>query len=113
MVRRVFLDRRLRFLIVCVLVLAAGMAIEIYLLPHYVAPLTAAFYAIGLQMMRHLRLWKPEGKPVGLTLVRLTGDGLRGVGRFADLFRAPESRPQANGRQAAGTLRGGGRSISA
>jgi hypothetical protein len=71
MVRRVFLDRRLRFLIVCVLVMAAGMAIEIYLLPHYVAPLTAAFYAIGLQMMRHLRLRKSKGRPAGLTLVRL------------------------------------------
>ena len=32
MVRRVFLDRRIRFLVVCVLILAAGMVIEIYLL---------------------------------------------------------------------------------
>ncbi len=72
MVRRVFLDRRIRFLVIGVLILAAGMAIEIYLLPHYVAPFTAAFYAIGLQAMRHLRLWKPERKPVGLALVRLT-----------------------------------------
>jgi hypothetical protein len=71
MVRRVFLDRRLRFLIACVLMLAAGMAIEIYLLPHYVAPLTAAFYAIGLQAMRHLRVKKSKGRPVGLTLMRL------------------------------------------
>jgi hypothetical protein len=72
MVRRIFLDRRIRFLVVCVLVLAGGMVIEIYLLPHYVAPFTAAFYAIGLQAMRHMRLWKPEGKPMGLALVRLT-----------------------------------------
>ena len=72
MVRRIFLDRRIRFLIVCVLVLAGGMVIEIYLLPHYVAPFTAAFYAIGLQAMRHMRFWKPEGRPMGLALVRLT-----------------------------------------
>jgi hypothetical protein len=72
MVRRIFLDRRIRFLVVCVLVLAGGMVIEIYLLPHYVAPFTAAFYAIGLQAMRHLRFWKPEAKPMGLALVRLT-----------------------------------------
>ena len=52
------------------MVLAAGMSIEIYFLPHYVAPFTAAFYAIGLQMMRHLRVWKPEGKPAGLAMVR-------------------------------------------
>jgi len=70
MIRRVFLDRHIRFLVVGVLILAAGMAIEIYLLPHYVAPFAAAFYAIGLQAMRHLRLWKPERKPVGLALAR-------------------------------------------
>jgi hypothetical protein len=70
MVRRVFLDRRIRFLVACVLVLAAGMVIEIFLLPHYLAPFTGAFYAIGLQAMRHLRLWKPEGRAMGLALVR-------------------------------------------
>ena len=72
MVRRIFLDRRIRFLVVSVVVMAAGMVIEIYLLPHYIAPFTAAFYAIGLQAMRHLRFWKPEGRPMGLALVRLT-----------------------------------------
>jgi hypothetical protein len=72
MARRVALDRRLRFLVLCLLVLMAGMSIEIFLLPHYVAPFAVAFYAIGLQAMRHLRLWKPEGKAVGLAIVRLT-----------------------------------------
>jgi hypothetical protein len=72
MLRRVLMDRRIRFLVLCVLVLTAGMAIEIFLLPHYMAPFTAAFYAIGLQAMRHLRLWRPEGQPVGMTMVRLT-----------------------------------------
>jgi hypothetical protein len=71
MMRRVFLDRRLRFLILCMLVLAAGQLIEIFLIPHYLAPFTAAFYAIGLQAMRHLRLWTPGGEPVGLTVQRL------------------------------------------
>jgi hypothetical protein len=47
------------------------MVIQIFLIPHYVAPFTAAFYAIGLQCMRHLRQCKPEGKPVGLALIRL------------------------------------------
>lgn len=70
--RRVLLDRRIRFLVLCMSVLMAGMLIEIFLIPHYLAPFTAAFYAIGLQAMRHLRLWSPEGRPVGMTLVRLT-----------------------------------------
>jgi hypothetical protein len=62
MVRRVLFDRRLRFLILCVLVLVAGQLV----------PFVCAFYAIGLQCMRHLRLWSPGGQPVGLTLTRLT-----------------------------------------
>jgi hypothetical protein len=61
MMRRIFLDRRIRFLILCVLVLAAGMVIEIFLIPHYLAPFTSAFYAIGLQGMRHLRVCRPGG----------------------------------------------------
>jgi len=71
-VRHIFRDRRVRFLVITVLILAAGMAIEIYLLPHYLAPFAGAFYAIGLQAMRHLRQWKPEGKPVGLAMARFT-----------------------------------------
>jgi hypothetical protein len=71
MMRRIFLDRRIRFLVLCVLVLAAGMVIEIFLIPHYLAPFTAAFYAIGLQAMRHLRVWSPGGKPIGATIIRL------------------------------------------
>jgi hypothetical protein len=70
MIRRVFLDKRLRFLVVCCLVLLAGMSIEIYLLPHYLAPFTAVFYAIGLQCMRHLRVLKSNRQPVGLMMVR-------------------------------------------
>jgi hypothetical protein len=70
MARRVFLDRRIRFLVVCVVVLAGGMAIEVYLLPYYMAPFTAALYAVGLQLMRHLRVWRLGKNPVGLALVR-------------------------------------------
>ena len=70
MLRRIFIDRRVRFLVLCVLVLMAGMAFQIFLLPHYLAPFTAAFYAIGLQAMRHVRQWRFEGKPTGLALVR-------------------------------------------
>jgi hypothetical protein len=71
MLQRVLRDRRIRFLVVCVLVLAAGQLVEIYLFPHYLAPFTAAFYAIGLQAMRHLRLWTPGNNPVGIALTRL------------------------------------------
>jgi hypothetical protein len=70
MLRRVFMDRRIRFLVVCLLVLMAGMSIQVFLLPHYLAPFTAVFYAVGLQAMRHLRVWKPEHKLIGMGLIR-------------------------------------------
>ena len=71
MLRRVFHDRRIRILVICVAVLIAGMLIENFLVLHYLAPFTAAFYAIGLQAMRHMRLWSPGNRPVGKALVRL------------------------------------------
>jgi hypothetical protein len=87
MLRRVFLDRRIRFLVFGVLLLAAGMLIQIYLIPHYLAPFTASFYAIGLQSMRHLRVWRPEGKAAGLAMVRALVTlcvALAGVRAFAE-----------------------------
>jgi hypothetical protein len=71
MLRRILLDRRIRLLVVCVAVLAAGMLCGTFLIPHYLAPFTAAFYAIGLQAVRHLRLWMLDSRPVGMTLVRM------------------------------------------
>lgn len=70
MLRRVLMDRRTRFFVLGGVVLMGGMFLEIVMLPHYLAPFTAAFYALGLQCMRHLRVWKPEGKSVGMSLVR-------------------------------------------
>ncbi len=72
MLRRVLLDRRIRFLVICLAVMLAGMLLQIFFLAYYVAPFTAVFYALGLQAMRHLRLVKMEGVRVGLGLVRLT-----------------------------------------
>ena len=64
------------------------------------APVTAAFYAIGLQAMRHLRLWKPEGKPAGLALTRMTVSVcvlLAGVRIFAEpLHIAPSEWPASS-----------------
>jgi hypothetical protein len=47
-----------------------AMALAIFFNPHYLAPMTAAVYALVLQAMRYLRLWRWQGKPVGLALVR-------------------------------------------
>jgi hypothetical protein len=72
MSRRVLRDRRVRFLVCCLPIWIAGLAIGIFMIPHYLAPFTAGAYALGLQAMRHLYVWKPEGKPVGRTLVRFS-----------------------------------------
>jgi hypothetical protein len=48
------------------------MLVEIFLIPHYMAPFTAAIYAVGLQGMRHMRVFKLGDQPVGLALTRLT-----------------------------------------
>jgi hypothetical protein len=72
MFRRVVMDRRTRFLVLCMAVMVAGVVIQIFLIPHYLAPFTAVFYALGLQAMRHLRLVRIDGRPVGLGWVRLT-----------------------------------------
>lgn len=64
------LDRRIRFLVVCVAFVGLGVMVETFLIPHYLAAITAALYAIGLQAMRHLRLWKPGDRPVGAAIVR-------------------------------------------
>jgi hypothetical protein len=71
MLRRVLADRRVRFLVICIFVNIGGALLGIYLFPHYLAPLTAAFYAVGLQGMRHLRHWKPSTQPAGIGMVRL------------------------------------------
>lgn len=47
-----------------------GAALPIYFIPHYVAAITAAIYALILQAMRYLRVWRWHGKRAGLGLVR-------------------------------------------
>ena len=48
-----------------------GMTLPIWFLPHYAAPLTAAFYALVMLAMRHLRLWQYRNQPVGKQMVRV------------------------------------------
>lgn len=71
MLRRVFLDRRIRFLVLCMIPLTIGVIAEAGIRPYYFAPFTAAFYAIGLQAMRHLKQWRPSGQPTGEIMQRM------------------------------------------
>jgi hypothetical protein len=67
---RVFRDRRVRFLVVAGVVYAIGLSANVWLFPHYLAPFTCAVYALLLQGMRHLRVWRPGGLPRGEAIVR-------------------------------------------
>ena len=48
----------------------AGMAVVTFFIPHYVAVITGIIIALVLQGMRHLRTWRPEGRPIGMALMR-------------------------------------------
>lgn len=61
-------DRRMRLLIPVGVVLAAGLAIETWLIPHYLSPATALLLIGLMQCMRHMRV---SGRS-GLFLVRAT-----------------------------------------
>jgi hypothetical protein len=63
-------DRKMRLPIVAGLVFVVGLAVETWTLPHYVAPATGLIYLALLQCMRHLRLWRWNGQPTGVALVR-------------------------------------------
>jgi len=63
-------DSRMRFPLIAVGVFLLGLAVEIWTYPHYFAPATGLLYLIVLQCMRHMRLWRWRGRPVGISLVR-------------------------------------------
>jgi hypothetical protein len=63
-------DRRLRVPWMIGGIFVAGLAIEVWFLPHYFAPASALLYLVLLQCMRHLRWCEWRGRPVGLAFVR-------------------------------------------
>ena len=63
-------DRRVRFLLLAGGVMILGLALQSWTFPHYAAPATALLYALLLQAMRHLRVWRWRRRPVGFSLVR-------------------------------------------
>ena len=64
-------DRRIRFLVAAGAVVLVGLAVEVFFIPHYAAPLTAINLALIIQALRHLRVWRLENQPAGVFLVRV------------------------------------------
>ena len=66
----VLFDRRTRFLVWQFVLCSLGLFAVVWFNPHYAAPLVATFFCLPVQMFRHMRRWKIEGRPVGIGLTR-------------------------------------------
>jgi hypothetical protein len=64
-------DKRTRFLLIQCLCSGIGLLVVVWFYPHYAAALTATIFIVLVQMLRHLRLWRIGGRPVGVCLTRL------------------------------------------
>ena len=65
------LDRRVRFLVLQFLWCGVWLLLVYWFEPHYAAPLTATFFAIVTQTIRHLRQWRLKRYRVGIFASRL------------------------------------------
>jgi hypothetical protein len=64
------LDANTRFLLLCVPIFAASIAVEVFSYPHYAAPITCILIALVVLAMRYLRQQRYRGMPFGLFLTR-------------------------------------------
>jgi len=63
-------DRRMRLLVWQFVLCSVGMFVVVWFNPHYAAPAMATFFCLLVQMLRHMRRWKIEARPVGIGLTR-------------------------------------------
>jgi hypothetical protein len=63
-------DRRARFLMVQGAICFVGFLLVAQFLPHYAAPMTATFFALFTQGLRHLRQWRTNDVRRGIGLSR-------------------------------------------
>jgi hypothetical protein len=62
----VFSDRKMRLPLAILLLGMAGVFVVVWSMPHYAAPLTCVIFLLLVQTMRHLRTFRPRGRPLGL-----------------------------------------------
>ena len=67
---RLLRNRRVRFLVAAGAVGLVGLAVEVFFIPHYAAPMTAIALALVVEGLRHMRVWRWHGRPAGAFLVR-------------------------------------------
>jgi hypothetical protein len=66
-----FFDPKLRLVFVQLGFSALGLLAVVWFHPHYAAPLLVNVFILGMQGLRHLRVWTFRGRPIGISLVRL------------------------------------------
>ena len=66
-----FRDRKMRFPLIAGAVFVAGLAVQTWTMPHYVAPATGLIYIVLIQCLRHMRLWRWRGQPIGVAFLRV------------------------------------------
>jgi hypothetical protein len=66
-----FRDRRMRFPLLAGIVFLLATTVETWTSPHYLAAATGLLNLVLMQSMRHLRLWRWRGQPVGAGIVRV------------------------------------------
>ena len=64
-------DRKMRFTLIASAVFFAGLAVQTWTMPHYVAPATGLIYIVLIQCMRHMRFWRWHGQGIGLSVIRV------------------------------------------
>jgi hypothetical protein len=64
-------DRKMRFPLIASAVFFAGLAVQTWTMPHYVAPATGLIYIVLIQCMRRIRFLRWRGRPIGLSLLRV------------------------------------------
>ena len=69
--RRLFQDRRIRFLVITAGAMILTVALEQTRVPHYMAPATVVWLALAMQGMRHLYNYRTKGRNVGRAVTRL------------------------------------------
>jgi hypothetical protein len=63
-------SRRMRLSLAICTAMAVGLGLEAWWHQHYAAPGLVVFYAIVVQGMRYLRLWRLRDRPIGMFLTR-------------------------------------------
>jgi hypothetical protein len=61
----------MRFLLIAGAVFVAGLVVQTWTMPHYVAPAMGLIYIVLIQCLRHVRLWRWHGRPIGIAFLRV------------------------------------------